>query len=111
MNKSILMATILMASSSLVQAEITDKEREMCETIGGTAKAMMTARQAGMPMQGVMKITMDAKNMSKPMKEMNEAMVMAAYEETKWSGDKMILHSVTEFENTVYAACLKGMDK
>ena len=93
MKKILLAATLISLSLTSQASEIS------CEQIEVTARTIMDARQAGVPLKSVMKIVKD-----------NDAMkqiVIQAYDSSKYETDSYKKSAVEKFANKYYVSCLK----
>ena len=92
--KKILLAVTLMSLLLTSQAsEIS------CEQIEITARTIMEARQAGVPLKSVMKVV----KTSDAMKQV----VIQAYDSSKYETDSYKKSAVEKFANKYYVSCLK----
>ena len=81
----------------------------ICKSSAKTAKAIMTKRQAGVPMSEMMdKVVATADN---NIKEMLRTLVVSAYSEHAYGSEDVQSKTITEFENRTYVNCLKAEDK
>lgn len=98
MKKLLLAVALTTALTAPVHAE-----KASCEDIAGLAKSVMSARQNGVSLSKLIKIT-GKDNLMK-------TMVMLAYDETRFSTKKFQDRAVSKFENKWMLACLKNSEK
>lgn len=79
---------------------------DFCQTVGNLAKEIMSARQAGLPMQGMMK-AVDKAGVTKE-SEATKLLVIAAYERPRYSTEEVKSEVITEFQNKVFLECVKA---
>ena len=72
---------------------------DKCETIGLLAEAVMKGRQVGVPASKVFEIFNQ--------NEMVKIMIIEAYGEPKYSTERFVQVSISEFKNKWYLECLK----
>lgn len=77
----------------------------MCDQLGDLAKAIMSSRQSGVPMQEVMRIANKGKDdeLARAVREM----IVAAYEKPRFSSESNRDGAKVDFQNEVYLACIK----
>ena len=93
MKKILLAATLMSLSLSSQAVEIN------CEQIETTARTIMNARQAGVPLKSVIKI-IDSN-------EVMKQIVIQAYDSSKYETDSYKKSAVEKFANEYYVSCLK----
>ncbi len=75
-----------------------DDWREKCEILSKVGEVIMLNRQSGFSM---------AKMISFSKSKTLEGIVIVAYEEPRYSTEKQIARSVTEFSNNLYLVCVQ----
>ncbi len=95
-----IMFGIALSISQPVQAE-----KGGCEIIATFAKTVMDARQRGVPLTKVMKIT-EKKDFGKQADDIIKDVIIKAYKHPNYHTEKMEQRTITEFENEVYRNCL-----
>jgi hypothetical protein len=93
MKKILLVATLMSLSLSSQAVEIS------CEQIETTARTIMDARQAGVPLKSIIKIIND--------NEVMKQIVIQAYDSSKYETDSYKKSAVEKFANEYYVSCLK----
>jgi hypothetical protein len=93
MKKILLAATLISLSLTSQAAKIS------CEQIEVTARTIMDARQAGVPLKSVMKIVKDSDAMKQ--------VAIQAYDSSKYETDSYKKSAVEKFANKYYVSCLK----
>lgn len=84
------------------QAFLRAKNMELCDNWGALARTTMDARQAGVPMRKLI----DGMNPGDQSETMTR-MIVLAYDSPRYHTDEHQQREITEFENKVYAACLR----
>lgn len=94
---------ILLAFSSMSFAE----ETTFCDTIEEVANAVMTKRQAGLPMSNMIRLLnkIDDKNFKKAM----SLIIIDAYQIPMFYTNKAKKRAVLEFKNKWYLLCYKEL--
>lgn len=94
-----LLLTALLATSATA-TETKDPKSTFCENYATAAHGVMKARQNGAPLSKVIQIGPIIKELA-----------LIAYDTPKYSHDKYKENAITEFENKILLACLKGSTK
>jgi len=97
--KNLIVATICIV---FVMPVFADDWRNLCSQLGRFAEESMEAHQSGLPMEEAMQID------DFEAKKLLEEIVIAAYEEPRYSGEGMQQRAVEKFRDEIYLACVKG---
>lgn len=97
------LAVFALAGISLI-AGSASADQGSCDAIGILAKSVMSARQGGVPMQDILSNGVGSKKVS----ELTRLLAMAAYDQPRFSTEEHQERAITEFQNQMYLACLKG---
>jgi hypothetical protein len=93
----------LLALSGQVMADAPDKAKlKRCTELSGTARAVMKARQNGVPMSKLMAVESGSKAFDDVMAEM----VKDAFSKSKYDTEKFKKDSIQEFEDKWFALCI-----
>ena len=95
---------IASAASTYAPRSIAD---DVCAPIEGSARATMEARQSGVPLSTSIGIANNSGG-TKNTKELLTAMVLEAYEQPRYSTERMQQRSVRAFTDDWYLQCLKA---
>jgi hypothetical protein len=80
-----------------------------CMVVSDMAKAMMTNRQAGVPLSEII-AKMDAdKEMPESVRTMMTSIVMAAYDEPKFNSPDNQQEAINEFSSAMMLQCMKEL--
>ncbi len=96
MKKIIFLAVLFAVTVTNSYAEKVD-----CATISKMASAIMSARQAGVPITDIMKITSDNQGVN----NLRDLYVKRAYSTSRFYSTEMQEHAVVEFGNSAYLEC------
>ena len=103
--KRLIIALALLISSSVVSAEEAAQAPDHCSEMGGLAKSIMNARQAGAAMSEVLQVV---KEKMPAAAEVLRPFVIMAYEETQWSSEDRREDAANRFRNKIELACYKN---
>jgi len=92
-----LIATFLLVIGANAQAN--DTWKKQCSDISDTAKAVMNARQAGVPTAKLMEVAGDNKGM--------ETMIIQAYERPRYNSPEYKARASVDFAETWYVTCVR----
>ena len=85
--------------------EQTVDKTEICFLYAELAKAIMTARQNGMPMTQVYKLQ------PKNLMPITSLMITTAYDIRLYHSPELKAEIITDFENTVFSTCLQATEQ
>jgi hypothetical protein len=103
-----LLLPIIFAFSTAINAETkanNEVEEATCLLIGQLAKGIMTARQSGTPMSKVINLLGGE---ASTINDLARQLIIDAYEQPRFSGDKYQQRAITEFENEAMVMCYKA---
>lgn len=78
-----------------------------CNTVEQLARAMMKARQAGMPASEVVQV-IEAQNEPESTKKAMKSLLVEAYKLPRFNGEKFQENAINDFANDWYVMCLAG---
>lgn len=79
---------------------------ELCQVVGSVTEGIMTARQAGVPLSQLMRITKKVKsNLSRTQKLSIQKIVVQAYKVPRFSSEVSRTLEIQKFKNSYIMAC------
>jgi len=81
-----------------------DDWRKTCDSYSELAETTMNGRQSGTPMAKMMKVLSNDEG-----SELFEKLIIAAYDSTRYSTERMQQRSIEEFRDEKYLECAKAM--
>lgn len=99
MKKLLNIGLVLMAVTSSLAATANDKHRA-CETTGKLAESMMTARQAGVPLEKAMKKVMN-------IYPKGDLLLLDAYKHPRFTSEKYQKRAIQDFKEATLLECYK----
>jgi hypothetical protein len=84
---------------------IADDKADMCASLSDMARSIMGARQNGAAMSEMIKI---AQNTDPKLVDLVSSIVVAAYDEPRFSSPEYQREAVDDFGNAVYLTCFKS---
>ena len=103
MNKLLFAALIITVATPTFADEVSDKLREVCNTMNDTAGTIMGNRQDGRSMSDLMKLANGNKII--------EELIIAAYDSPRYRTKAHQTKSVEDFKNEVFLDCIKTTKK
>jgi hypothetical protein len=88
---------IILALTLLATPLAAETEGHPCEMLGGLAAQIMEARQVGVPLSDMMRISADS--------ELIQALTISAYQSPRFSTDAYRQEAITDFRNEVEVMC------
>lgn len=91
--------------SGTLNAQDQPSEAGICDAVAKSARTLMKARQAGVPLATVMK---PLEGRSPGVREAMTEMVIAAYDQPRFNSPEFVQRSIDDFANDQHLACLKS---
>ena len=104
--KSIIAATIILATGITTAEANTLTGEQICPSVGQLAENIMNNRQLDMPMDKVMGIADAAED--EIAKKMARALIIDAYTRPAFSSDEYRLRATAQFKNEMLLECYKA---
>ncbi|KFF48093.1 hypothetical protein GY26_15980 [Gammaproteobacteria bacterium MFB021] len=99
----VIFVAVAMSHGIPAMSDMTKSDRKDCSNKSLIAEKIMESRQKGVPMREMMDIAGDDKLM--------QLMVTSAFDEPRFSTDKMQRKSITDFGNKIYGYCVEAKSK
>ena len=104
--------TTLTIAATLIAASYAPHSiaEDVCAPIEGSARVTMESRQAGVPLSTSIRIANDSA-VRQSTKDLLTAMVREAYEQPRYSTERMQERAIRDFTDDWYMQCLKAHDE